>query len=76
VRRPIKIGNLVTWTSRRKTSVLTPMSITGCKVLQIGTTNDGYAAAKLDCGRLFGIRVAYMDDLELENEKQTILSAG
>ena len=80
----IRVGDLVTWENkvRKKLRPLTlPLKITGCRVMALYDV-DGKAAAKIDCGRLFGQVVAFVDDLDLEPDERlesrrtTILSGG
>lgn len=80
----IKLGDRVTWENkqRRKLRPLTmPLKLTGCKVMELFDV-EGEAAAKLDCGRLFGNVIAFVTDLDLEKEPErrgretTILSGG
>jgi hypothetical protein len=70
----IRIGDKVTWQPPARGKV-TPMRLTGCKVLSLYDI-DGRAAAILDCG-FFGEVNAFVANLEPEEaDKTTILSGG
>lgn len=58
----IKVGQFVTWRSANNPNAL---GFTGCKVLELGETEDGQPAAKLDCGR-FGEANALVSELHPE----------
>ena len=80
----IRVGDYVTWQNKVKQKLqptTLPLKVTGCKVIELYDV-EGKAAAKIDCGRLFGQVVAFVHDLDLERDERlerrrtTILSGG
>jgi plastocyanin len=62
----VKVGDVVTWRNAEKPHAL---GFTGCKVLELGHTEDGRPAAKLDLGHL-GEANALVSDLTVEADGQ------
>ena len=58
----IQVGDTVKWGSKANPHAL---AFTGCKVLELGQTEDGRPAARLDLGR-FGEACAAVDELVRE----------
>ena len=66
----IKVGDVVIWRhGKSKSKTCLPLGIEGCKVLELGTAQDGQPAAKLELPEFFaGLHKdacnAYVADLE------------
>jgi hypothetical protein len=58
----IKLGDVVRWGSKKNPNAL---AFTGARVVELGETEDGKPAAKLDLGR-YGEACALVDDLEMD----------
>jgi len=76
----IKIGDKVTWNNdriRKEKPTVLPLSISGCKVVELFDV-DGEGAAKIDCGKGWEHINCFVADLELEDKPDTttILSGG
>jgi plastocyanin len=58
----IKVGDTVTWRSSANPNAI---GFSGCRVIEIGKSEDGRAAATLNLGR-FGVANALVEDLSIE----------
>lgn len=58
----IKVGDFVRWGNKGNPNAL---AFTGCQVLELGETEDGRKAAKLNLGK-FGEACAAVDELTRE----------
>jgi hypothetical protein len=61
-RKQIQVGDFVTWRSAENPNAL---GFTGCQVLELGESEDGQPAARLNLGR-FGVANALIADLVKE----------
>jgi hypothetical protein len=63
----IKVGDTVTWRSSANPNAI---GFSGCRVIEIGKSEDGRAAATLNLGR-FGVANALVEDLSIEADELT-----
>lgn len=60
----IQVGDMVTWRSKANPNAL---GFTGCKILELGESEDGRQAARLDLGR-YGEACAAVEELIPEHD--------